>query len=855
MTTSLLLLTLAVAPPTATEPLAPQAFTVLRKHCYRCHGQEGSVEGGLNYLLDREKLVARRKVIPGDPEASRLWTRMVKGTMPPPEEEVRPTANELTLLHAWIQSGAPAERPSAAVSWIKEDQVQAWILADLMQHPARTRRFLRYFSLVPLAHSGAGADELQTYRHAVAKLLNSLSWHPKIRVPEAIDPHGLILRIDLRDFLWDAGLWNRLLLDYPYGVQSESGVARAVLVHTATRVPVVRADWFVATASRAPLYYDLLQIPANLGELERQLRVDVALNVQQERVARVGFNGSGVSRNNRLLERHDSMNGAYWRSYDFEAVPQNLLERNILTPDRRNLFAFPLGPGLGEAGFRQAGGEVIFNLPNGLQAYVLVDAANQRINKGPTEIVSDAKRPDRAVEAGLSCMHCHATGILPKDDQIREHVLKHPRSFSRRDRETIQALHPSPKKMRTLMAEDSQRHQQAVQRTGNKTTGAEVVLSMTLRYESDVDLPTLAAELGMAAERLVPALSATDTLSRNLGALAVPGGTVARQVVVQSFAELAREAGVGQVFDPGRGGESLPDATGDADPLEVLSHPANAVALHPEGKIVAVASQDRSVRLMDPLSRRDVRRLIGHTASVWSVAFRKDGQRILSGSKDGTVRLWETDTGRELLTLQGHGELVSAVAFAPDGRRALSASLDGEVRLWDLESGREVEGFEPPKGLAHPQGIAFSPDGTTGLVSSQSTLVLFPLKGKGPHRVLRGHTGWINAVLWTRGAVYSASDDGSIRRWEPRTGKELQKWIGHRGAVLELALNAKGDLISGGADGTVRLWTGPSQAQTLRSQGLPVRGLAFSPSGLRVVSVDRGAQIEVWPLTRETPSK
>ena len=52
---------------------------------------------------------------------------------------------------------------------------------------------------------------------------------------------------------------------------------------------------------------------------------------------------------------HDALTGAYWRTYDFEAVPQNLTDRDLLLPDRRNLFAYPLGPGFGEATFRHAG--------------------------------------------------------------------------------------------------------------------------------------------------------------------------------------------------------------------------------------------------------------------------------------------------------------------------------------------------------------------------------------------------------------------------------------------------------------------------------------------------------------------
>src|SRR5262245_45900555 len=447
-------LSAAAAPTTAGQGgLAGRAQAIFKTNCHRCHGQDGAVEGGLNYILDRDKLIARRKILPGQSESSPLFARVLKGKMPPPGESPRPSAADVEVLRRWIDSGAPPHHPAAARAPVSESAVLEWVLADLDHLDRRARRFARYFSLAPLANAGAGDDELKTYRNALAKLINSLSWHPKIAIPTAIDPAGLVLRIDLRDYLLDANLWNRLLNDYPYGILHDSGVARAVLLGTGTRMPVVRADWFVATASRAPLYYDLLQIPGNLGELERQLRVDVEANIRQERVARTGFNGSGISRNNRILERHDAMNGAYWRTYDFEAVPQNLIERNILLPDRRNVFAYPLGPGGGETTFQHAGGEVIFNLPNGLQGYMLVNAVNTRINKGPTEIVSDPKRPDRAVEAGLSCMNCHARGILPKDDQIREHVQKNRKAFARADAELIEALYAPAKKMRQLMEE------------------------------------------------------------------------------------------------------------------------------------------------------------------------------------------------------------------------------------------------------------------------------------------------------------------------------------------------------------------------------------------------------------------
>jgi WD40 repeat protein len=847
----------AVAPPNrlADPALASRAQAILKTHCYRCHGQDGAVEGGLNYILDRDKLITRRKIVPGQPERSPVFVRTLKGKMPPPDEKVRPSAEEITVLRRWIAEGAASTRPPVERSLISETVVQEWILHDLEQQNRRSRRFLRYFSLVPLANAGAGDDELKTYRNALAKLINSLSWHPRISIPQPIDPRGLVLRIDLRDYLLDANLWNRLLNDYPYGILHDTGVARAVLVATATRMPVVRADWFVATASRAPLYYDLLQMPSNLSELERQLRVDVALNIQQERVARAGFNGSGISRNNRILERHDAMNGAYWRTYDFEAVPQNLIERNLLLPDRRNIFAYPLGPGSSETQFQHAGGEAIFNLPNGLQGYILVNVNNQRINKGPTEIVSDPKRPDRAVEAGLSCMHCHARGIIPKDDQLREHVRKNRKAFSRTDADLVEALYPPAKKMRQLMDEDARRFQKAVEKTGNKTTAAEVILAMTLRYEADLDLPTLAAEAGVPPEALLPRLTASENLAKNLGALKVPGGTVSRQVVVQAFADLVREMKLGGVLDVGRGSESLPDATGEVDPLETQSSPANALAFSPDGKRAAFASNDKSVRIFDIEAGRDLRRCIGHTASVWCVAFSPDGSKLLSGSKDGTLRLWDVETARELQKIDAHLDFVSALAFSPDGKRALSAGYDHEVILWDLGRGERVSSFTFREGVKYIHSLAFSPDAKSAILAAERSLYQIDARTGNLLRKLEGHTGWIVHAAFSRDgkSLVSASDDGTARLWDVDTGKQIQLFRGHNGPVKSASLRRDGRLLlTGGADTTVRLWdvTSGKELRSFRKHSESLVAVVFGPTEAFTLSGSRDALVHPWKIDK-----
>jgi hypothetical protein len=358
-----------------------------------------------------------------------------------------------------------------------------------------------------------------------------------------VDPARTVLRIDIRDYKWNARVWERAVAAYPFGVRPDGPEAGACARATGSDLPCIRADWFVATASRPPLYHDVLLLPETDRKLEELLRVDVLDDVQQERVARVGFNGSGVSRNNRLLERHETgFGGAYWKSYDFA---DNL--------GRHNLFAHPLGPGAGENAFQHAGGEIIFTLPDGLQGYMLVSATGERLDKGPTSIVSDPKRPDRAVENGISCMSCHARGIIPKADQVRPHVERNPGAFAREEADTIKALYLPQDRLRALFEQDAARFRAAVEKTGASLTTTEPVVALAARFEAELDLPTAAAEVGMRPEAFAKRLDESAGLARSLGPLKVNGGTVQRQVFAESFGDIVRDLGLGTYRRPGEG--------------------------------------------------------------------------------------------------------------------------------------------------------------------------------------------------------------------------------------------------------------------------------------------------------------
>ncbi len=108
-----------------------------------------------------------------------------------------------------------------------------------------------------------------------------------------------------------------------------------------------------------------------------------------------------------------------------------------------------------------------------------------------------------------------------------------------------------------------------------------------------------------------------------------------------------------------------------------------SVAFSPDGKRLASASGDETVKVWDAGTGQETLTLKGHGGRVRSVVFSPDGQRLASASEDATVKVWDAGTGQETLTLRGHTSSVLSVAFSPDGRWLASASKDATVKVWD----------------------------------------------------------------------------------------------------------------------------------------------------------------------------
>ena len=310
------------------QQIAQDAYAIFEQSCFICHGPSGSYRETL--LIDHNALIEKETVVPGNPDASELYNRLVATDIAKRMPLNLPplSAQAIDTIRNWILAGAPDWATVATTdgSSISPGEVLNTIETHLMSLSSFDRAFARYFTMTHLYNAGETAGILQEYRKGLYKLVNSLSWGVTVTNPQPIDPQGTIFYIDLRHYEWDVNDgWGQIEAAYPYHIRFEAPTQTA-LKEQLTRLqgemksdmPSVHVDWFVAQASLPPLYHDLLSLPLTDRELETQLEVNVVRNLNNApgvRVWRAGTNDSGVSTNNRVLERHTSRYGAYWKSY------------------------------------------------------------------------------------------------------------------------------------------------------------------------------------------------------------------------------------------------------------------------------------------------------------------------------------------------------------------------------------------------------------------------------------------------------------------------------------------------------------------------------------------------------------
>ena len=555
--------------------IAQQAYAIFQQSCLSCHGPHGSFTEQL-IIESAPDLIATGTVVPRNPDASEFYKRLLgptaNGAQMPFNQPPLSQAAIMTI-RQWIQVGAPDWEVQHDVNFITTDKMLTTMQSHLKSLDPFDRPSARYLTMTHLYNAAERPEALSAYRVALSKLVNSLSWGFEIINPVPIDLEETIFYIDLRDYEWDIrDAWTQIEDAYPYAIEFDPVKQFSLLTKLTylrgemdCREPFVHIDWFLATASLPPLYHAILDLPRTDRELERELSIDVARNLQSApgvRVWRAGFNDSGVSNNNRVVERHNSPYGAYWKSYDFAG-----------SVGTQNIFTHPLS-------FTHDGGEVIFNLPNGLQAYYISDARGNRIDVAPTEIVSNPAASDPAVRNGLSCIGCHTEGMKDFEDGVRSVIEQTANPTF--DKAQALRLYAEKAVMERLISEDTARYKAALEATGGVFGGIEPVHRFYEEFHGPIDASHAAASVGLDPEAFLKAIRDNSSL-QNLGlAGLLSGGNVKRDAWTANFSEMVACLHRNDcLISP----DPIPDPDPDPDPDPIPS------ALIPDVNLYAVIAE------------------------------------------------------------------------------------------------------------------------------------------------------------------------------------------------------------------------------------------------------------------------
>ena len=280
-----------------------------------------------------------------------------------------------------------------------------------------------------------------------------------------------------------------------------------------------------------------------------------------------------------------------------------------------------------------------------------------------------------------------------------------------------------------------------------------------------------------------------------------------------------------------------------------------SVSFSSNGKMLASGSNDKTIKLWNVETGKEIRTLPGHNINVNSVSFNSDDKMLASGSSDKTIKLWNVETGQEIRSLSGHNDSVNSVIFSSDSKMLASGSSDKTIKLWNVQTGQEICSLSGHNDSV--SSVSFSSNGKMLMLASGSydnTIKLWNVETSQEILTLSGHDNYyVYSVSFSPDSktLASGSHDKTIKLWNVETGQEIHTLSGHDSSVFSVSFSSDGKtLASGSWDKTIKLWnveTG-QEIRTLTGHNSSVSSVSFSREGKTLASGSDDKIIKLWNL-------
>lgn len=280
------------------------------------------------------------------------------------------------------------------------------------------------------------------------------------------------------------------------------------------------------------------------------------------------------------------------------------------------------------------------------------------------------------------------------------------------------------------------------------------------------------------------------------------------------------------------------------------------VVWSPDGKTIATASGDSTVRLWNLNGKEIQKTKVRNNNEVYSISFSPKGKTIVFAS-DEDIGLWNIEQGT-IQYFTGHQQAIRTVSFSMDGEKIVSASMDGIIQIWQL-NGEKFETLKSFKCCPDEEGISrvnfssnFSSDGNTIVtVSENKTVKFWSPQGK----LLQTLTG-NKALLWSD----TRSSDGNtiaivdrknnnVLKILNKQRKELQNLKGHKGSINSIKFSPDGKTIATASeDNTVRIWQVSSKKLKILKTDNEAEtwSISWSPDGNIIATGRKDKSIQLW---------